>query len=109
QPRVGLPGRVDTHWNARYGLADHAEDVAVEIVRLHHVNATLGKQMREAAKLPNHVGIVKTVQPIFGNLRKSHSLNFVAQRAAAVETREMDIVSPALFQQTRKLHRMRLG
>ena len=75
----------------------------------HHVDATFSQEASEAAKLANHLNVVKAVQPVFWYLRQSHALGFCTQFATAIKSGEMQVISPALFEQAHKLHGLALG
>ena len=70
-PAHSLAARCDANRHARHSRGCHPEYVRVKVMRVHDIDLALPKESGEVAKLRNHIAVIKTGQPVFGNLRKS--------------------------------------
>src|SRR5262249_19533902 len=64
----GLPSRGDPDRHARQSGRSHPEDVGIEVVGVHDLDATLAQETSEATQLADRVVIIKTGQGKFWNV-----------------------------------------
>ena len=103
-----LAPRGDAYGDARERRARHAEDVGVEVVSLHDLDAAFAHVAREATELRGHAPVVETRQREARDV-EAERLGLDAQRPAGVEAGEVNVVAPALGKQTRDLHGLPLA
>src|ERR1700730_7507746 len=106
---VSLTFRSNAPAHSREKSARHSKNIRIKAMGVNHIDFILSYEMNQTTKLPDKVKIVEAGERIFVDRSDTQSIRLCAQRAAILQTRQMDAAASAGVQLPQELHGLALA